>query len=105
MLFRISRWNIIQPKRKCPRGHCVTGLALLLFLVKPVLTRIKNHVTDIAKDMDAYIDAAATLFDHLIHQSNKKQSISRKDQLFTDRSANSWQQALWMMPGNFLERN
>jgi len=54
--------------------------------------------------MDAYIELRLQpLFDHFdTSKATRKQSISRKDQLFTDSSANSWQQALWMMPGNFL---
>jgi hypothetical protein len=88
LLFRnIPLEHYPNRKKMIPGAIVFTGLALLLFLVKPVFNKNKEfNVTDIAKDMDSYIELRLQpLFDHFdTSKVTRKLSISRKDQLFTD---------------------
>lgn len=88
LLFRnIPLEHYPNQKKMIPGAIVFTGLALLLFLVKPVFNKNKEfNVTDIAKDMDSYIELRLQpLFDHFdTSKATRKLSISRKDQLFTD---------------------
>ncbi|HMK24596.1 MAG TPA: hypothetical protein VK483_01100 [Chitinophagaceae bacterium] len=88
LLFRnIPLEHYPNQKKMIPGAIVFTGLALLLFLVKPVFNKNKEfNVTDIASDMDSYIELRLQpLFDHFdTSRATRKQSISRKDQLFTD---------------------
>jgi hypothetical protein len=99
LLFRnIPLEHYPNQKKMIPGAIVFTGLALLLFLVKPVFNKDKEfNVTDIAKDMDSYIELRLQpLFDHFdTSRATRKLSISRKDQLFTDSVRK-------MMAGGFM---
>ncbi len=88
LLFRnIPLEHYPNQKKMIPGAIVFTGLALLLFLVKPVFNKNKEfNVADIAKDMDSYIELRLQpLFDHFdSSKATRKLSIGRKDQLFTD---------------------
>jgi len=74
-------------KKLIPGGIVFAGLALLLFLVKPVFNKDKEFgVTGLSKDMDAFIELRLQpLFDHFdSSRSTKKLSIAQKDKLFSD---------------------
>ena len=74
-------------KKLIPGAIVFAGLGLLLFLVKPVFNKNKEFgVTDIAKDMDSYIELRLQpLFDYFdSSKSTRRLSITKKDKLFTD---------------------
>jgi|CXWL01.1.fsa_nt_gi hypothetical protein len=74
-------------KKLIPGTIVFAGLALLLFLVKPVFNRNKEFtVTDIAKDMDSYIQLRLQpVLDYFDSSGGtRKFSLTQKDQLFTD---------------------
>jgi len=74
-------------KKFIPGAIVFAGLAMLLFLVKPGFNRNKEFaVTDLAKDMDSYIQLRLQpLLDYFdSSKGTRKFSMTRKDQLFTD---------------------
>lgn len=74
-------------KKMIPGAIVFTGLALLLFLVKPVFNKDKEfNVANMANDMDSYIELRLQpLFDHFdTCKATRRLSISQKDRLFTD---------------------
>jgi hypothetical protein len=74
-------------KKMIPGAIVFTGLALLLFLVKPVYNKDKEfNVANMAADMDSYIELRLQpVFDHFdTSKATRKLMISQKDQLFTD---------------------
>jgi hypothetical protein len=74
-------------KKLIPGGIIFAGLALILFLVKPVFNKNKEfRVTELARDMDNYIQLKLQpIMDHFDSATaTRKFSFSQKDKLFTD---------------------
>ena len=74
-------------KKLIPGAIVFAGLGLLLFLVKPVFNKNKEFgVTDIAKNMDSYIELRLQpLFDYFdSSKATRRLSMIMKDRLFTD---------------------
>ena len=74
-------------KKLIPGAIVFAGLALLLFFVKPVFNKNKEFtVTDLAKNMDSYIQLRLQpMLDYFdTSKTSRKLSIAKKDQLFTD---------------------
>lgn len=88
LLFKnISLERYPNRKKFAPGVIVFTGLAVLLFFVKPVFNKNKEFaVTDLAKDMDSYIQLRLQpLFDEIdTAKTTRKLSIAKKDRLFAD---------------------
>ncbi len=77
------------PNRKkiIPGTTVFAGLALLLFLVKPVFNKDKEFgVSDLAKNMDSFIELKLQpVFDYFdSSKATRRLSMTKKDQLFSD---------------------
>ncbi len=94
-------------KKLIPGTIVFMGLALLLFLVKPVFNKDKEFgVADLTKNMDSYIEfRLQPIFDYFDSSTaTKRLSITKKDQLFTD-SVRKLQIAGFMNDaGNFFSK-
>jgi hypothetical protein len=88
LLFKNISLEYYANRKKLIPGIIVFSLvAVLLFFVKPVFNRNKEfNVSDLAKDMDAFIQLRLQpLMDHFdTAAATKRYSIARKDKLFTD---------------------
>ncbi len=88
LLFRnIPLEQYPNRKKLIPGATVFAGLGLLLFLVKPVFNKDKEFgVSDMAKDMDSYIELRLQpLFDYFdSSRATRRLSVSRKDRLFAD---------------------
>ncbi len=74
-------------KKLIPGAIVFVGLGLLLFLVKPVYNKDKEFaVTDIARDMDSFIQLRLQpVFDYFDSSgATKRLTVMSKDRLFTD---------------------
>jgi hypothetical protein len=88
LLFRrIPLKQYPNRKKLIPGAIVFVGLGLLLFLFKPSFNRNKEFaVTDIAKDMDMYIQLRLQpVLDYFdTSRATRKLSLLKKDKLFTD---------------------
>ena len=88
LLFKnISLERYPNRKKFVPGVIVFTGLAVLLFFIKPVFNKNKEFtVADLAKDMDSYIQLRLQpLFDEIdTARATRKLSIAKKDRLFSD---------------------
>lgn len=88
LLFKQIPLEHYSNRRKLIPGAIVfTGLALLLFLVKPLFNKDKEFgVSDLAKNMDSYIELRLQpVFDYFdSSKSTRRLPLAKKDQLFSD---------------------
>lgn len=88
LLFKNIPLEKYPNKKKLIPGSIVfAGLALLLFLVKPLYNKSKEFVvTGLAKEMDSFIQIRLQPVMEYFDTSGatKRLSLARKDQLFTD---------------------
>ena len=88
LLFRnIPLEQYPNRKKLIPGAILFAGLGLLLFLVKPVFNKDKEFgVTDVAKNMDIYIELRLQpIFDYFdSSKTTRRLSMTKKDQLFSD---------------------
>ncbi len=88
LLFKNIPLEQYPNRRKLIPGTIVfAGLALLLFLVKPVFNKDKEFgVSDLAKNMDSFIELRLQpVFDYFDSaKATRRLSMTRKDQLFSD---------------------
>ena len=88
LLFKNIPLEQYPNRRKLIPGTIVfAGLALLLFIVKPVFNKHKEFgVSDLAKNMDSFIELRLQpVFDYFDSaKATRRLSMTRKDQLFSD---------------------